>query len=311
MTLPQQKYRIQTVSKLTGVPAATLRAWERRYGLPKPSRTASAYRLYTDRDVQTIQRLKSMCDAGMSPSEAAKIVAADSTSPSDDVHTLEPSNDAFAPSRTAILQAIAEFDPIALEHAVQHCLTLGSATTIFDRIIRMVMHEVGQRWVAGEFSVGQEHLATQVMESAARRLLSLVQPVEGSRQVLLACMGDESHVLPLFGVALHLASVGFRSVVLGANTPPSAVRHAVNAIELHGIGLSITMELPPYQARELADAYGAACAQRPWVVGGQGASTIAPFVEAAGGTILNDNQPQMLVRLFGRAPATHAEPQTG
>ncbi|WP_434422398.1 MerR family transcriptional regulator [Nannocystis pusilla] len=46
------RYRIQSVAEMTGVSAATLRAWERRYGLPAPRRSSSAYRLYSDRDVR-------------------------------------------------------------------------------------------------------------------------------------------------------------------------------------------------------------------------------------------------------------------
>ena len=38
------RYRIQSVAEMTGVSAATLRAWERRYGIPAPRRTAAAYR---------------------------------------------------------------------------------------------------------------------------------------------------------------------------------------------------------------------------------------------------------------------------
>ena len=66
------KYRIQAVSEITRVPAATLRAWERRYGIPSPQRTASSYRLYSDHDIALIQELQAMCAEGMSPAEAAQ-----------------------------------------------------------------------------------------------------------------------------------------------------------------------------------------------------------------------------------------------
>ena len=73
-----RKYRINVVAQMTGVSAATLRAWERRYGVPVPARTASSYRIYDEEDVETIRRLRALCDEGMSPSEAAKLVLADS-----------------------------------------------------------------------------------------------------------------------------------------------------------------------------------------------------------------------------------------
>ena len=66
------KYRIQAVADMTGVAAATLRAWERRYGLPTPQRTKSSYRVYSDEDVALIRRLRALCDGGMAPADAAR-----------------------------------------------------------------------------------------------------------------------------------------------------------------------------------------------------------------------------------------------
>ena len=68
------RYRIQAVAEMTGVSAATLRAWERRYGIPSPSRTASAYRLYSDRDIALVRQVRELCEGGMAPSQAAQVV---------------------------------------------------------------------------------------------------------------------------------------------------------------------------------------------------------------------------------------------
>jgi DNA-binding transcriptional MerR regulator len=69
------RYRINVVSEQTGVPEATLRAWERRYQVPKPERTPSGYRIYSRDDVAQVQQIRSLCEQGMSPAEAAKQVA--------------------------------------------------------------------------------------------------------------------------------------------------------------------------------------------------------------------------------------------
>ena len=68
------RYRIRVVSEMTGIPSATLRAWERRYGIPSPQRTASSYRLYSDFDVETVRQMRDLCDQGVSPSEAARML---------------------------------------------------------------------------------------------------------------------------------------------------------------------------------------------------------------------------------------------
>ncbi len=69
------RYRINVVSEQTGVPEATLRAWERRYQVPKPERTPSGYRIYSRDDVAQVQQIRALCEQGMSPAEAAKQVA--------------------------------------------------------------------------------------------------------------------------------------------------------------------------------------------------------------------------------------------
>ena len=67
------KYRIQTVAEMTGVPAATLRAWEKRYGVPTPVRSPGAYRLYSVQDVERVRRMRDLCAAGMAAAQAAEL----------------------------------------------------------------------------------------------------------------------------------------------------------------------------------------------------------------------------------------------
>ncbi|EBQ2874974.1 MerR family DNA-binding transcriptional regulator, partial [Salmonella enterica subsp. enterica serovar Montevideo] len=45
-------YSIGEFARLCGINAATLRAWQRRYGLLKPQRTDGGHRLYSDDDIR-------------------------------------------------------------------------------------------------------------------------------------------------------------------------------------------------------------------------------------------------------------------
>ena len=67
-------YPIRTVSSLTGVNAITLRAWERRYDLIKPIRTAKGHRLYTRADIRLIQEILQRLSQGMSISQITREV---------------------------------------------------------------------------------------------------------------------------------------------------------------------------------------------------------------------------------------------
>jgi DNA-binding transcriptional MerR regulator len=275
------KYRIQTVAEMTGVPAATLRAWERRYGIPSPERSSSSYRLFSDRDVDAIRKLKKLCDEGMAPAEAAQVV----------VRIEQASNapverDPYARASEAILSAVEDFEPQAVERAVRSAMFLGSASTVFQRVIGPTMRTIGDRWHDGSFSVAQEHMATEALSAVARDMLRLLDPAETAPEALLACFADEDHSLPLYGVAFGLVQWGYRPVVLGAKTPPSAIRHAVESIQPALVGLSVTVSPPAYRARELIDGYAEAVQDVPWLVGGAAAEDLREFIEASGGIVV-------------------------
>ncbi len=283
------KYRIQAVSEMTRIPAATLRAWERRYGIPSPIRTASSYRLYSDHDIELIRELQALCASGMSPADAARRLS-ENAAANEPVPTLERI-DPYARARDAVVSATLQFDPDAVERSVQRALHLGSASTVFDRVIGPALHVIGERWYAGELSTGQEHMASEIIGNALRNTLRLVQPPSDGRKAVLACFSDETHELPLIGIALRLSGWGFRTIILGARTPPSALRHAIQELRPDLACLSVTISPPPHVARTLIEDYAAACRDTPWIVGGGGAESIREQLEQHGALVLSNNPP--------------------
>lgn len=77
-------YTIGHAARLTGVPSATLRAWERRYGLVTPVRTDGGYRLYDERGLQLLRAMAALVAAGWSPRQAAEHLRSDNTDSPDD-----------------------------------------------------------------------------------------------------------------------------------------------------------------------------------------------------------------------------------
>jgi methanogenic corrinoid protein MtbC1 len=289
---------------MTGVAAATLRAWERRYGLPRPRRTSAAYRLYDDRDVAAIRRMREMMDDGVSASEAARTIASEEQAP-DPGASRDDEADAFALAAGRIVAAAVAFDVDALEAEVARALAIGSAVDVFERALRPAMQEIGDKWHAGEITVAQEHVASQTVGSAVSQLLRLVQPSGATKTALLACFAEEDHAIGLLGVGLRLASWGFRSVVIGPRTPPSAVSRAIDALAPDVVALSVTIEPSASRARELVDAYADACQTTPWLVGGEASKTVRAFVEARGGIVVGQTLDERIRRELERALAHH------
>jgi len=274
--------RIHVVAELTGVPEPTLRAWERRYGIPMPERTAAGYRLYGPHDLEQVCEMRRLCDGGMAASEAAKLLLSGFRG---DGAEAQARLDPYAVFAEALMDAVTRFDDAGLDRQLRRLLLLGSTTTLLDRVLVPVLREIGQRWHRGEISVAQEHLASHRLGTLLRNLLQLSPGAESDSRALLACFADDEHELGLLGTAMRFSGWGLRPVFLGARTPPGAVRTAIEAISPVLVALSVTITPERARARELVDDYASACAAVPWIVGGTGAGAIADMIRARGGEV--------------------------
>lgn len=287
-------YRIQVAAELSGVPAATLRAWERRYGVPVPRRTASAYRLYTAEDVEQIRRMRLLVEQGVSPAEAARVVRSSPPVLDDAVTEAAPvpaakadaAADGVEIARKRLLAAAQRFDASTIDTELARLSMLLDAITLYEKVISPLLVEIGKRWDDGTLSIAQEHMLSDRLEYAMRAALRTLDRPDGPL-VLMACIDREQHVLGMLGAALKLAASGSRVVVLGAMTPPQAIGEAVASMAPRLVGLSACVV--PATARALMKAYGQACAGIPWVVGGTAAEALRAPVEEAGGFVAIGN----------------------
>lgn len=306
------RYRIQSVSDLTGVSTATLRAWERRYGFPSPQRSTSAYRLYSDADVELVKRMRSMVDSGVAPNEAARALLAQAEAPPP-----SPAEDPYAAIVDRIVLAAEQIDLHTMQLEIRRALLIDSGAVAFERILEPALRRIGERWHEGTISVAGEHLASHLIASAALDLVRMTSLPPGARAVLLGCFAEEQHTLPLYGAALHFATLGYRPVLLGARTPPSAIARAVESLAPDLVGLSVTMEpRPPSAARELVDSYADACGTTPWFVGGAAAEALRGWIEARRGVAIAEPGIEALRRALGRIlheerPARRSEKRAG
>lgn len=276
-------YRIQVAAELSGVPAATLRAWERRYGVPVPRRTASAYRLYTAEDVEQIRRMRLLVEQGVSPAEAARVVRSTPSFLPDDVAAEAGGTiDGIELARQRLLAAAQRFDAAMIDGELARLSMLLDAISLYELVVSPLLVEIGRRWDDGTLSIAQEHMLSDRLEYAMRAALRTLERPEGPL-VLVACIDREQHVLGMLGAALKLAASGARIVVLGAMTPPQAIGEAVASMAPRLVGLSACVV--PQTPRALMKAYGQACNGTPWVLGGTAATSLKAAVEEAGGHI--------------------------
>lgn len=239
--MAERTYRIHVAAELSGVRTELIRAWERRYGVLTPRRTPSGYRVYTARDVALLKRLKQLTEQGVSISEAAAMLPQLLAELDGALAPLAPSPTSLGAWREEVLVAAQALDQRRVAEVLDEVLAALSPFRAFEEVLAPLQREVGERWLAGTFSVGQEHLVTQVVRARIINLLHAA-PGRGSRHSVLACFPDEQHELGLLGAALRLRHSDFSVTLLGQRVPPEDVGRMASALKADLVGLSAVMD---------------------------------------------------------------------
>jgi DNA-binding transcriptional MerR regulator len=248
--MPERTYRIHVAAELSGVRVELIRAWERRYGFPRPQRTPSGYRVYTQRDVALLKRLKQLTEEGVAISEAMRMLPQLKLAETDEGHVGEVSASSLEAWQSAVLAAATENDQARVSAVVDEVLSALPPLKAFDEVLAPVQREVGNRWHAGELTVAQEHLVSQVVRARMVSLLHAAPENERARHAVLACLPGEEHEIGLLGVALRLRHAGIHVTLLGQRVPAKDLGLLVDKLRPDLVGLSAAMDpgAPTFEA---------------------------------------------------------------
>lgn len=221
-------YNTGAVVQRTGVPADTFRAWERRYGLPAPARTLGNQRLYSDRDIATIDWLRDQTRAGLSISQAVRqFRAADAVDPLPPTATpAERDNvvEGGADTRMSgfleeVVRAMIDYDAARASRAVEEALALLPIEDVCLHLLQPALYEIGHRWARGEVGISTEHFASAFVIRKLGALFNLSQPEQGRGPIVATCLEGEMHEVGLLLTCLFLSRRGFSILYLGPNLP--------------------------------------------------------------------------------------------
>ena len=279
--------RIGELSRRLGVSAHVLRAWESRYGLLRPVRSAGGFRLYSEADALRVRRMQAHLAHGLSAAEAARAVLGE------DSGARAHLGRAAAPRRAAsaagelsgdFRQALDAFDEPAAQAVLDRLVSDLSLTAVLRDVVMPYLTELGERWERGTASVAQEHFASNVIRG---RLAGLARGWGNGHapRAVLACAPGELHDLALMVFGIVLNRNGWRIDYLGMNTPVEELARTVDARRPDLVVLAATRpeNLGPH-ATQLA-----ALAQRaPLALAGAGAT---PQIAAAVGARLLTGDP--------------------
>jgi MerR family transcriptional regulator, light-induced transcriptional regulator len=234
-------YNLKVVLKETGLAADTLRAWERRYGLPMPQRTAGKHRLYSQRDIETIKWLMKRQENGLSISRAVDLWNEQIASGADPLaNTAPPLTTLPIPYqaetnldtiREAWLQACLEFNEARAEQTLNQAFSMFPVEAVCLEVLQKGMSEMGNRWYTNQASVQQEHFASALVMRRLDALLSASPPPTRNQSVLVGCPAEEWHTFTPLLLSLLLRRRGLNVIYLGANVPVEQFANTVQDVK--------------------------------------------------------------------------------
>ena len=273
---------IAAISRRTGVAADTLRKWESRYGVLRPTRTAGGQRRYDEADVQRVEWLRDRIAEGWRIGEAARMLDAEASALDDPIEL-----------RDALIAAIRDVDLPSVTSTLDQAFAVLPLEQALADVVTPALYWTGEAWHRGELSIAQEHAISGKVRA---HLTSLIADARADVHgiAVLACGPGEYHDLGLLMLAVALRADGWRVEYLGADTPADTAIEFAERIDATMLCFSTARDASLEALRTSLDA----SVSRPTVpiVLGGAASTPAVAKEL-GATYVNGNLGAAVTRL--------------
>lgn len=226
-------YNIKAVVQRTGVPADTVRAWERRYGVPHPERTAGRQRAYAERDIAIIMWLRERTEEGMTISQAVTLLGA----VGEETATASVVPSVFAGPRAPealmkdLLDAWLRYDQATADTIVGEAFVLFGVEAVFLQVIRPALVEIGEMWHRTEIPTTVEHFASQFTKRKLVGLISVYDNRHSPWKVIVACPPHEQHETGALLLSLFMLRQGWQVLYLGPDVPIADLMDTVRHIQ--------------------------------------------------------------------------------
>ena len=221
-------YTIKEASVRSGVGVPLLRAWERRYGVVVPLRTASGYRLYDDTAIERLRAMRHLIAGGWSAQQAAQRVQAASAvelstltaAGTEALTTSEPMDGSAADILIArLVEAARTIDATELEAALDETFSSARFEVAADTVIMPALRAIGDAWERQEIGVAGEHAASQAVLRRLAMAYEAAGDADADRPLLVGLGPGARHELGAFAFAIAARRAGLPVLYLGSDLP--------------------------------------------------------------------------------------------
>jgi DNA-binding transcriptional MerR regulator len=221
---------VAAVARRLGVAPATLRTWDRRYGLGPSGHTQGEHRRYNSLDLARLTMMRKLVIAGMSPSQAAEqaLTIEEQNMASTNFSQLLPEEFEVREELVdSLMRAAHVMDRQFVYELLEAEIKNHGVINTWSEVIVPALRAIGDEWALTGSGIEVEHMFSEIVKSLLQNQIKSTQDPINARPVLLACVGEETHSLALFALQVALTNMNVEVQFLGARTPGEAIAATV------------------------------------------------------------------------------------
>ena len=234
-----KKFSISDIEGLIGIKAHTIRAWETRYNLVPPKRTATNIRFYEEEDLKMLLNIVALNENGykiskiakMSHSQISNLVMQLKTDwKNDSVQILHLSNSTIS------------YDENQFNEVLSGCVADMGLVDTMDLVLYPFMKKVGMLWQTGTIDPSHEHFASNLIrERIIVEIDKLNIPLKKEpKRFVLFLPEAEMHETGLLFTRYLLKKCGHEMLYLGPEIPYQDIRKVVESYKPHYAFITLT-----------------------------------------------------------------------
>lgn len=212
------KYSIKDLEILSGIRAATLRMWEKRYQIITPLRTQTNIRYYGNEHLKLLLNINVLNRNGIKISHISRMSPSEITEKVKDLSFVKTGDDDLF---DGLMLSMIDLNEGMFHQAFFKAVArLGFEDTI-NKIIFPFFSRIGIMWQIDSINPAQEHFISNMVR---QKLISAIDNIalkeNANRQTLLLFLPEqELHELGLLFFNYLLKSKGYRTIYLGQAVP--------------------------------------------------------------------------------------------
>ncbi|NJC27731.1 MerR family transcriptional regulator [Neolewinella antarctica] len=209
-------YSISDLEKLTGIKAATLRAWEQRYGIVTPKRTETNIRYYLDADLRKLLNVALLNKNGVKISKIAKMSGEERT---EKVASLSPISVSSNAELDTMTLATVEMDEFKIGHILDTNIKQRGIEATMLEVVYPFLEKLGVLYFTGSVTPVQESFIASIIRQKIIAAIDKITPPRRKRGPVFALYlpDGERQELSLLFMNYLLRKRNFRTIYLGGN----------------------------------------------------------------------------------------------